>query len=84
VIAPIDRASGTLRSVAVSDQFLFLGSSNGKIFVYLTACACRRTARHLCVLPPGPTPFCHQATLYHGARGGEGAEAVRQGTMCTK
>jgi WD40 repeat protein len=68
-IVPVDRTGGTLRSVAVSDQYLFLGSSNGQIFVYLTACGCRRTARHECVLPPGPSPFCLQATLRHGDRG---------------
>jgi hypothetical protein len=51
---------GTLRSVTVSDWFLFLGSSNGRIYVYPVLQQCRRTERHNCTIPPGPPHFCLQ------------------------
>uniref|UniRef100_A0A7S2RZP4 Guanine nucleotide-binding protein subunit beta-like protein n=1 Tax=Rhizochromulina marina TaxID=1034831 RepID=A0A7S2RZP4_9STRA len=66
VIDPIDRESGTLRSACCSDQFFFIGSSNGRIDVYLTERKCRRQDRHICHLPSGPVPYCHQTTLSHG------------------
>lgn len=66
VVEPIDREMGTLRSVCCSDRFLFIGSSNGKIYVYLTQMECRRPDRHECSLPTGPTPFCPQYVALWG------------------
>jgi len=69
IVEPIDRDSGTLRSVCVSDLLLFIGSSNGKVYVYLTPIdppECRRPDRHKCHLPGGTTHFCPQTTLHHG------------------
>lgn len=49
----------------MGDHFLFLGSSTGRIYVYLTETACRRRDNHQCILPGGPFPFCLQKTLWH-------------------
>lgn len=65
-IEPKDRTSGTLRSVATSDEFLFLGSSNGQIYAYMLERECRRPDRHVCRLPAGPVPYCPQTKFQHG------------------
>ena len=65
VIEPVDRMQGTLRSVACSDHMLFIGSSNGKIYVFLTEQKCRRQDRHECTVK-GPVPYCPQCELRYG------------------
>ena len=64
-IEPNDRQQGTLRSVACSDHMLFIGSSNGNIYVYLTEVKCRRTDRHVCNVK-GAVQYCPQCTLRYG------------------
>lgn len=66
ILEPHDRLSATIRSVTCSDSMIFLGSSNGLIYVYLTETGCRRKDRHVCSLPEGPVPYCLQTTLKHG------------------
>jgi len=61
-LEPLDRRGATMRSVAVSDSFLFVGHSRGVIYVYLTdTSSCLREDRHECYI--SPRPYCLQKTL---------------------
>jgi len=65
VIEPNDRQQGTLRSVACSDHMVFIGSSNSKVYVYLSELKCRRQDRHECTVK-GPVNYCPQCELNYG------------------
>ncbi|CAM9883435.1 unnamed protein product [Discosporangium mesarthrocarpum] len=57
---------GTLQSVARSDFHLYVGSSNGRIFVFALGRVCQRKEKHLCDLHDQPLWFCEQEKFHHG------------------
>jgi len=57
-----------MRKLALSDRHLFVGSSNGIIYVYPFEKTCERPDRHECSLSSGPKRFCLQTQLQHGER----------------
>jgi WD40 repeat protein len=65
-IEPPNKQCGTMRSMALSDRHLFIGSSNGVIYIYPFEKTCERPDRHECSLATGPKRFCLQTQLRHG------------------
>eukprot|EP00636_Phaeomonas_parva_P017087 CAMPEP_0118860450 /NCGR_PEP_ID=MMETSP1163-20130328/6298_1 /TAXON_ID=124430 /ORGANISM="Phaeomonas parva, Strain CCMP2877" /LENGTH=601 /DNA_ID=CAMNT_0006794143 /DNA_START=125 /DNA_END=1930 /DNA_ORIENTATION=- len=64
---PPNRTCGTMRSVARSARHLYVGSSNGVIYVYPLKRECDREDRHGCSISEhGALPFCLQTELQHG------------------
>ncbi|GMI09685.1 hypothetical protein TrLO_g5294 [Triparma laevis f. longispina] len=64
-IQPPNQTCGTMRKMALSDRHLFVGSSNGIIYVYPFEKTCERPDRHECSLAAGPIRFCLQTQLRH-------------------
>ncbi|GMH65774.1 hypothetical protein TrRE_jg620, partial [Triparma retinervis] len=62
-IQPPNKTCGTMRKMALSDRHLFVGSSNGIIYVYPFEKTCERPDRHECSLAAGPKRFCLQTQL---------------------
>ena len=67
-IEPPNKQCGTMRNMALSDRHMFIGSSNGIIYVYPYERTCERPDRHECSLEAGPKRFCLQTQLRHGAK----------------
>ena len=67
-IEPPNKTCGTMRGMALSERHLFVGSSNGIIYVYPYEKTCERPDRHECSLQTGPTRFCLQHQLRHGEK----------------
>jgi len=67
-IQPPNKTCGTMRELTLSDRHLFIGSSNGMIYVYPFEKTCERPDRHGCSLEAGPVRFCLQTTLQHGVK----------------
>ncbi len=65
-IEPPNKQCGTMRSMALSDRHLFIGSSNGIIYIYPFEKTCERPDRHECSLETGPRRFCLQKQMRHG------------------
>jgi WD40 repeat protein len=65
-IQPPNKTCGTMRKMALSERHLFVGSSNGIIYVYPFEKTCERPDRHECSLETGPKRFCLQTQLRHG------------------
>ena len=67
-IDPPNKNCGTMRNMSLSDRHMFIGSSNGIIYVYPYERTCERQDRHECHLEAGPKRFCLQTQLRHGTK----------------
>ena len=63
-IQPPNKTCGTMRKMAISDRHLFVGSSNGIIYIYPFEKTCERPDRHECSLAAGPVRFCLQVRVW--------------------
>ena len=57
-----------MRSMTLSDRHLFVGASNGLIYIYPFEKTCERPDRHECSLATGPKRFCLQHQMRHGTK----------------
>lgn len=67
-IEPPNKQCGTMRSMTLSDRHLFVGASNGLIYIYPFEKTCERPDRHECSLATGPKRFCLQHQMRHGTK----------------